>query len=79
MQQLSGTRLFEKESVIIFDEVQLLPKARQAIKYLVADGRYKLFTSDVGLFVTLAFRDKNYTESIRQSTVRFTRREKRFH
>lgn len=41
LQQLSGTKLYEKESVIIFDEVQLLPKARQAIKYLVADGRYK--------------------------------------
>ncbi len=27
--------------MIIFDEVQLLSKARQAIKYLVADGRYK--------------------------------------
>lgn len=40
LQQLTGTRLYEKESVIIFDEVQLLPKARQAIKYLVADGRY---------------------------------------
>ena len=41
LQQLTQTRLYEKESVIIFDEVQLLPKARQAIKYLVADGRYK--------------------------------------
>ena len=41
LQQLSGTKLYEKESVIIFDEVQLHPKARQAIKYLVADGRYK--------------------------------------
>ena len=41
LQQLTGTRLYEKESVIVFDEVQLLPKARQAIKYLVADGRYK--------------------------------------
>ena len=41
LQQLTGTRLYENESVIIFDEVQLLPKARQAIKYLVADGRYK--------------------------------------
>lgn len=41
LQQLMGIRLYEKESVIIFDEVQLLPKARQAIKYLVADGRYK--------------------------------------
>ena len=27
-------------------------------------GRYKLFTSDVGLFVTLAFRDKKYTENV---------------
>ena len=41
LQQLTGTRLYENESVIIFDEVQLLPQARQAIKYLVADGRYK--------------------------------------
>lgn len=41
LQQLTGTRLYKDESVIIFDEVQLFPKARQAIKYLVADGRYK--------------------------------------
>ena len=27
-------------SIIIFDEVQLYPKARSAIKYLVEDGRY---------------------------------------
>ena len=37
---LKGKKLKEKKSVIIFDEVQLFPKARQAIKYLVADGRY---------------------------------------
>ena len=41
LQQFTGVRLYENESVIIFDEVQLLPKARQTIKYLVADGRYK--------------------------------------
>lgn len=41
LQQFTGVRLYENESVIIFDEVQLLPKARQAIKYLVANGRYK--------------------------------------
>ena len=41
LQQLTGIRLYVNESVIIFDEVQLFPKARQAIKYLVADGRYK--------------------------------------
>lgn len=27
-------------------------------------GRYKFFLSDVGLFVTLAFKDKNYTENV---------------
>lgn len=32
--------LYERESLIIFDEVQLCPRARSAIKYLVADGRY---------------------------------------
>ena len=35
-----GIELRERKSVIIFDEVQLAPKARQAIKYLVKDGRY---------------------------------------
>lgn len=33
-------KLYKRESVIIFDEVQMFPKARAAIKYLVADGRY---------------------------------------
>ncbi|HPB16817.1 MAG TPA: AAA family ATPase [Clostridia bacterium] len=32
--------LFTRNSVIIFDEVQQFPRARQLIKYLVADGRY---------------------------------------
>lgn len=36
----TGTRLYQRESVIIFDEVQMYPKARAAIKYLVKDGRY---------------------------------------
>lgn len=33
-------RLYPRESLIIFDEIQKFPKAREAIKYLVADGRY---------------------------------------
>ena len=40
---LSGyynVKLYERESLIIFDEVQLYPRARAALKYLVADGRY---------------------------------------
>ena len=35
-----GVKLYERESLIIFDEVQMYPKARECIKYLVADGRY---------------------------------------
>jgi hypothetical protein len=35
-----NVKLYERKSLIIFDEVQLFPKARAAIKYLVADGRY---------------------------------------
>lgn len=38
---LKGKSLNGKNCVIIFDEVQLFPYARQAIKYLVADGRYE--------------------------------------
>ena len=34
------TQLYARESLIVFDEVQLCPRARQAIKALVADGRY---------------------------------------
>jgi Predicted ATPase (AAA+ superfamily) len=37
---LHGTVLYERESLIIFDEIQQFPRARQLIKYLVADGRY---------------------------------------
>ncbi|MGM9693432.1 MAG: ATP-binding protein [Alloprevotella sp.] len=35
-----GVELKKRRSVIVFDEVQLAPKARQAIKYLVQDGSY---------------------------------------
>ncbi len=35
-----GTRLIPGNSLVIFDEVQLFPEAREFIKHLVADGRY---------------------------------------
>ena len=35
-----GTVLYPRESLVIFDEVQLFPPARQLIKQLVKDGRY---------------------------------------
>lgn len=40
LQNLIGVKLYDRESLIVFDEVQLCPKARAAIKYLVEDGRY---------------------------------------
>lgn len=40
LQAETGVTLYNRESLIIFDEVQLFPKARQAIKHLVSDGRY---------------------------------------
>ena len=40
LQNVAGVQLYERESLIIFDEVQKYPKAREAIKHLVADRRY---------------------------------------
>lgn len=36
----TGVKLHERKSLIIFDEIQKYPIAREAIKYLVKDGRY---------------------------------------
>ena len=40
LKEFYGVKLYERESIVIFDEVQDCPKAREAIKHLVADGRY---------------------------------------
>lgn len=40
LQTIYNVILENRKSVVIFDEVQKCPNARQAIKYLVADGRY---------------------------------------
>ena len=40
LSSLTNTRLYPRESLIVFDEVQQFPRARMALKYLVADGRY---------------------------------------
>lgn len=37
---LYNVRLYRRESLVVFDEVQLFPRARAAIKYLVEDGRF---------------------------------------
>lgn len=40
LQNIFGITLHQRESVIVFDEVQNFPPARQAIKHLVKDGRF---------------------------------------
>jgi len=40
LSEFYGVRLYRGESLVIFDEVQECPKARESIKHLVADGRY---------------------------------------
>lgn len=40
IQAMFGVELVERKSLIVFDEVQLFPQAREFIKHLVADGRF---------------------------------------
>ena len=49
--------LFERKSLIIFDEIQFCPKARQAIKHLVADGRYDYL--ETGSLISVSKNIKN--------------------
>lgn len=49
--------LYDRNSIIIFDEVQLFPKAREAIKYLVKDGRYDYL--ETGSLISIKENTKN--------------------
>lgn len=40
LQALYNTTFYDRDTVLIFDEVQAFPRARELIKHLVADGRY---------------------------------------
>ena len=51
LQAETNITFYERESVIIFDEIQLFPKVRQTIKYLVADGRYDYI--ETGSFISI--------------------------
>ncbi|MDE5567489.1 MAG: ATP-binding protein [Muribaculaceae bacterium] len=53
----TGVRLYPRKSLIIFDEVQMYPKARAAIKYLVKDGRYDYI--ETGSLVSINHNVKN--------------------
>lgn len=54
-----NTRLYRRESLIIFDEIQKFPKAREAVKYLVADGRYDYL--ETGSLISIRESVKNIT------------------
>lgn len=58
LQSAYHTTLYQRESLIIFDEVQKCPMARQAIKYLVQDGRYDYI--ETGSLISI----KQHTENI---------------
>ncbi len=47
----ANTPLYPRESLVIFDEIQRFPKAREAVKYLVADGRYDIL--ETGSLITI--------------------------
>lgn len=53
------TNLYNRKSLIIFDEIQKFPKAREAIKYLVNDGRYDFI--ETGSLISIKENVKNIT------------------
>ena len=59
LQSIYNVILKERKSVIIFDEVQNCPLARQAIKYLVKDGRYDYI--ETGSLISIKKNTKDIT------------------
>lgn len=59
LQAQYGVQLYKRESVIVFDEVQKCPNARQAIKYLVEDGRYDYI--ETGSLISIRKNTKDIT------------------
>ena len=57
LQFIFQVELYERQSVIIFDEVQLQPMARQAIKHLVKDHRYDYI--ETGSLISVRSKSKN--------------------
>lgn len=66
LQTATGITLYPGESVIIFDEIQRAPLVRQAIKYLVADGRYSYI--ETGSLISIK---KNVTDIVIPSEEHF--------
>ena len=59
LQNAYNTNLTARKSLIVFDEVQKCPNARQAIKYLVEDGRYDYI--ETGSLISIKQNTKDIT------------------
>ncbi len=67
LEQHYHVKLVPRQSAIIFDEVQLCPRARAAIKYLVADGRYDYL--ETGSLVSIKNNVKNIVIPSEERTI----------
>lgn len=68
LQTYSGVNLYNRESAIIFDEVQVYPQARSMIKHLVADGRYDYI--ETGSLISIHENVKNILIPSEEDSVR---------
>ncbi len=59
LSSLYNVKLYKRESLIIFDEIQNFPKAREAVKYLVSDGRYDFI--ETGSLISIRENVRNIT------------------
>ena len=64
----TGIRLYKRNTLIIFDEIQKFPKAREAIKYLVKDGRYDFM--ETGSLISIKENVENITIPSEEKKIR---------
>ncbi len=63
-----GVTLYNRESIIIFDEIQMFPKAREAIKSLVKDGRFDYI--ETGSLISIQENVKDITIPSEESSIK---------
>lgn len=68
LQALAGVTLPRRESLIVFDEVQRFPPAREFIKQLVADGRYDYL--ETGSLISIRRNVENIVIPSEETTLR---------
>lgn len=67
LQSILHVDLYRRESVLIFDEVQAFPRARELIKYLVEDGRYDYI--ETGSLMSIKYNVKGITIPSEEETL----------